>query len=174
MVGHGQLWGWRGTQGSQKSWLGKTPESPSPVLGAEAVRGARERQLWGWRKAQGSQRLWAGLGPKAPLCVGKTAAGSGMSWRAAPRWLPGTIRVRVAAGRPLGSGRGKRPRQERLGPPPDGERSLMSAQAPLSVAQRKHCMAQALHGVRHEGPALAHRGAGVGGHGVNEAHRADA
>ena len=42
LVGHGQLWGWRGTQGSQKSWLGKMPESPSPVLGAEAVRGARE------------------------------------------------------------------------------------------------------------------------------------
>ena len=82
MVGHGQLWGWRGTRGSQKSWLGKIPESPSPVLGAEAVRGARERQLWGWRKAQGRQRRWAGLGPKAPLCVGETAAGSGMSWRA--------------------------------------------------------------------------------------------
>ena len=60
----------------------------------------------------------------------------------APRWVPGTVRVRVAAGRPLGSGRGKRPRQERLGPPPEGERSLMSAQAPLTVAQRKRCRAK--------------------------------
>ena len=60
----------------------------------------------------------------------------------APRWTPGTIRVRVAAGRPLGFGRGSRPRQELLGPPPEGERSLMSAQAPLTVAQRKRCRAK--------------------------------
>ena len=142
LVGHGQLWGWRGTQGSQKSWVGKMLESPSPVLGAEAVRGARERQLWGWRKAQGRQRLWAGLGPKAPLCVGETAAGSGMSWRATVAAPRDGFPVRVAAGRPLGSGRGRRPRQERLGPLPEGERSLMSAQAPLTVAQRKRCRAK--------------------------------
>ena len=60
----------------------------------------------------------------------------------APRWMSGTIRVRVAAGRPLGSGKGRRPRQERLGPPPEGERSLMRAQAPLAVAQRKRCRAK--------------------------------
>ena len=88
LVGHVQLWGWRGAQGSQKSWVGQMPASPPPVHGAEAVRGARERQLWGWRGAQGRQRRWAGRGPKAPLRVGETAAGSGMSWRAtvaAPR-----------------------------------------------------------------------------------------
>ena len=82
LVGHVQLWGWRGAQGSQKSWVGQMPASPPPVHGAEAVRGARERQLWGWRGAQGRQRRWAGRGPKAPLRVGETAAGSGMSWRA--------------------------------------------------------------------------------------------
>ena len=88
LVGHGQLWGWRGIQGSQKSWVGKIPESPSAVPEAEAIRGAGERQLWGWQEAQGRQGRWAGLGPKAPQCVGETAAGSGMSWRAtvaAPR-----------------------------------------------------------------------------------------
>ena len=82
MVENGQLWGWRGIQGSQKSWVGRVPESPSSVLEAKAVRGARKRQLWGWRSTQGRQGHWAGLGPKAPLCVGKMAAGPGKSWRA--------------------------------------------------------------------------------------------
>ena len=71
--------------------------------------------------------------------VGKVVACHGGS---ATRWMSGTIRVRVAAGRPLGSSKGRRPRQERLGPPPEGERSLMSAQAPLTVAQRKRCRAK--------------------------------
>ena len=80
LVGHGQLWGWRGIQGSQKSWVGRVPESPSSVLQAKAARGAQERQLWGWRSPQGCQGRWAGLGPKAPLCVGIMAAGPGKSW----------------------------------------------------------------------------------------------
>ena len=82
MVEHVQLRGLREIQGSQKSWVGRVPESPSSVFEAKAVRGARKRQLWGWRSAQGRQGRWAGLGPKASLCVGKMAAGSGKSWRA--------------------------------------------------------------------------------------------
>ena len=49
----------------------------------------------------------------------------------APRWLPGTIRVRVAAGRPLGSGKGKSPRQERPGAPPEGGALIDERTGPL-------------------------------------------
>jgi hypothetical protein len=48
LVGHGQLWGWTGAQGSQKSWEGQMPESPPPVSGAEAVRGARSGGCPSW------------------------------------------------------------------------------------------------------------------------------
>ena len=50
LVKHVQLRGWRGTQGSQKSWVSRVPESPSSVFEAKAVCGARKRQLWGWRR----------------------------------------------------------------------------------------------------------------------------
>ena len=84
LVGHVQLWGWRGAQGSQKSWVGQMPASPPPVHGAEAVRGARERQLWGWRKAQGRQRLWAPRQPhswrsRAPRIASAPGTGGGDS-----------------------------------------------------------------------------------------------
>ena len=103
LVGHVQLWGWRGAQGSQKSWVGQMPASPPPVHGAEAVRGARERQLWGWRGAQGRQRRWAGRGPKAPLRVGETAAGSGMSWRDTVAAPPDGCPARSGSEWPLGA-----------------------------------------------------------------------
>ena len=102
LVEHVQLWGWRGIEGSQRSWVGRVPESPSSVLEAKAVRGAQERQLWGWRSAQGRQGRWAGLGPKALLCVGKMAAGSGKSWRAMVAVLRGGCPARSESEWPLG------------------------------------------------------------------------
>ena len=52
LVKHVQLRGWRGTQGSQKSWVSRVPESSSSVFEAKAARGARKRQLWGWREVR--------------------------------------------------------------------------------------------------------------------------
>ena len=102
LVKHVQLRGWRGTQGSQKSWVSRVPESPSSVFEAKAARGARKRQLWGWRSTQGRQGHWAGLGPKASLCVGKMAAGSGKSWRAMAAVLQDGCPARSESEWPLG------------------------------------------------------------------------
>jgi len=110
----------------------------------------------GRARSQGTAARWGDGGG-----VGNVVACHGGG---APGWVPGTVRVRVADGRPLGFGRGKRPRQERLGPPPDGERLLMSAQAPLTVAQRKRCRAKDTKARRSpiEEPAWVARKVGVG------------
>lgn len=65
------------------------------------------------------------------------------------RWLPHTARGREATGWPLGSGRGRKETTAGAAQPAAGGRSLMSEQAPLTVAQ-------ALRGERHENPPLPH------------------
>ena len=126
--------------------MGKIPEPPSPVPGAEAVRGGTGTPAVGLAESPGSSAALGRAGSQGNAARWGNGGGVGnvvvCHGGGAPRWVPGTVRVRVAAGRPLGSDRGKRPRQERLGPPPEGERSLMSAQAPLTVAHRKRCRAK--------------------------------
>ena len=108
----------------------------------------------GWRGAQGRQRRWAGQGPKAPLRVEKTAAGSGMSWRATvaapPDGCPARSGSKWLLGAPL---KGLRQRQKTTAGaarPAAGGRALIDERAgPLDDSA-----AQARKGERHEGPSL--------------------